>query len=102
MATRSGLAFVHGGYVMVDRNRRVLSSHSARPTETPFLDLLRGNYIAMHGTVLYNTSLLRASGGFDFTLRSCEDFDVYLRLARVHSIAAYNSVAAEYRRHDQG
>lgn len=95
-------AFAYGGYYSVDSTRRHLSSHRAMVSSSPFLDLLRGNFIAMHGTVLYNTRLLRESGGFDVDLKSCEDFDVYLRLARRHPIAAYDSMAAEYRRHRQG
>jgi hypothetical protein len=55
--------------------------------------------VAMHGTVLYDAELLRRSGGFDPGLASCEDYDVYLRLARDHPIAAYPAIAAEYRRH---
>ncbi|MGI4798484.1 MAG: glycosyltransferase [Janthinobacterium lividum] len=96
------IAFAYGGYYSVDVTRRRLSSHRALTSSTPLLDLLRGNFIAMHGTVLYNVRLLRESGGFDVGLKSCEDFDVYLRLARRHPIAAYEGFAAEYRRHGQG
>ncbi|MGI4800778.1 MAG: glycosyltransferase family A protein [Janthinobacterium lividum] len=95
-------AFVHGAYVIVDDRRILLSRHQAITAASPFLELLRGNYIAMHGTVLYDAPRLRDSGGFDVGLASCEDYDVYLRLARRHPIAAYAEEAAEYRRQDQG
>ena len=95
-------AFVHGAYAVVDERRVLLSRHQAMTVASPFLELLRGNYIAMHGTVLYDVARLRDSGGFDVGLASCEDYDVYLRLARRHPVAAYAEEAAEYRRHDQG
>jgi Glycosyltransferase like family 2 len=49
--------------------------------------------------VMYRTEILRRAGGFDETLRCCEDYDVYLRLAKVYPVVAYQSIAAEYRKH---
>jgi glycosyltransferase involved in cell wall biosynthesis len=96
------LAFVYGGYREVDVDLTTLSVHQARHSDNPFDDLLSlGNFIAMHGTVLYDAARLRESGGFDVTLDSCEDYDVFLRLARRHPVAAYDGVAADYRRHGQ-
>ena len=95
-------AFVHGAYVIVDERRVLLSRHQVMTAASPFLELLRGNYIGMHGTVLYDVARLRDSGGFDVGLASCEDYDVYLRLARHHPVVAYAEEAAEYRRQDQG
>lgn len=92
------LAFVHGGYLEIDSNGRRLAAHDVVDSGG-FIGLLSGNHIAMHGTVLYSTGRLRGVGGFDETLRSCEDYDVYLRLARQYPVAAYHGIAAEYRRH---
>jgi hypothetical protein len=61
--------------------------------------LLRGNAIAMHATALYRREMLRAAGGFDQSLRRCEDYDVYLRLAREHAIASHPVEVALYRWH---
>jgi glycosyltransferase involved in cell wall biosynthesis len=97
-ASRSA-AFVHGGFHETDESGSVLRTRRATRDPDPFQRLLRGNYIEMHGTVLYDAGLLRASGGFDETLRSCEDYDVFLRLARNHPVSAYEEVAAYYRRH---
>jgi hypothetical protein len=38
--------------------------------------------------------------GFKERLRACEDYDLYLRLVREHSVQAYPGVVAEYRHHD--
>ena len=92
-------AFVYGGYREVDASRQLLFEIMPERPEDPFEALLRRNYIAMHGTVMYDTEILRNSGGFDIGLKSCEDYDVYLRLARVNTVACYFSIGAEYRRH---
>jgi SAM-dependent methyltransferase len=62
--------------------------------------LLRGNYIAMHATVLYRREVLISAGGFDPSLRACEDYDLYLRIARVAPIEQHDAIVAEYRRHE--
>jgi glycosyltransferase involved in cell wall biosynthesis len=63
------------------------------------IDLLGGNLIGMHATVMYRRDVLAQLGGFDITLRRCEDYDVYLRLAKQFSIASHSTVVAEYRKH---
>jgi hypothetical protein len=100
LAATPSLAFVFGGYREVDEHLAPLSLHPPASGDASLAGLLRGgNHIAMHGTVLYDTAKLRAAGGFDEGLTSCEDYDVYLRLARGHGCAAYPHIAADYRRH---
>ncbi len=94
-------AFVYGGHYEVASDRTKLAAYDPVVPSPGFDGLLTlGNYIAMHGTVLYNRAILQESGGFDSSLRGCEDYDVYFRLAKHHPIAAYDAIAAEYRRHN--
>ena len=65
----------------------------------PFAAFLRGNCVGMHAAVLYDRARLAAAGGFDETLGCCEDYDVYLRLARAHTVAAHPRLVADYRWH---
>jgi glycosyltransferase involved in cell wall biosynthesis/SAM-dependent methyltransferase len=93
-------AFVHGGYRWIDVDGRpsgvpVVNSIAADAYET----LLRGNRIGMHATVMYRRDLLEEIGGFDIHLKACEDYDLYLRLARTHRIVSSPEVVAEYRLH---
>ena len=62
--------------------------------------LLQGNFIGMHGTVLYNRDVITRAGGFKERLCASEDYDLYLRLVRKHSVQGYPGVVAEYRHHD--
>src|SRR6185295_11202128 len=55
--------------------------------------------IGMHATVLYDTRKLIEAGGFDGTLPRCEDYDLYLRMSRVHRIVSHPETIAEYRWH---
>jgi len=65
----------------------------------PYASFLEGNLIGMHATVLYRRAALSAIGGFDRSLRACEDYDIYLRLSRDHRVACGPEIVAEYRRH---
>lgn len=110
-AIESGLAcfrrrpdaqFVYGAHRTINGDGSTREPHRFAPVgDQPYRDLLRGNCIAMHATVLYRRDRLVAAGGFDASLRRCEDYDVYLRMARNGPIACYPEVVADYRWHDQ-
>ena len=93
---------VYGAYRVIDMAGRTASvaCHQGLGVR-PFLELLRrGNAIAMHAAVMYRTDCLRSIVGFDENLQACEDFDVYLRIARVGHIATHDRCVAEYRHHE--
>jgi glycosyltransferase involved in cell wall biosynthesis len=91
--------FVSGGHQTIDVQGTVLKQFPARLDRSGHAGLLAGNHIAMHATVLYRRQLLLDAGGFDESLRACEDYDVYLRLSRQYPIAVYGSISTQYRRH---
>ena len=93
-------AMVYGGH------RRIHADGSAwgedrfeSVGEDAYADLLTGNRIGMHATVLYWRDILLDLGGFDERLRRCEDYDLYLRMAKAHPIAFHPETVAEYRWH---
>jgi glycosyltransferase involved in cell wall biosynthesis len=92
-------AFVYGGHRYIDDQGRQTGERFEPPGDDPYLSLLRGNFIAMHGTVMYRRDRLMETAGFDERLRRCEDYDVYLRLARRHPVAGYPDLVAAYRIH---
>lgn len=96
-------AFTWGGYINmdVDGNRFGPSNTPGTMTD-PLTALLSGNVIGMHAAVMYRRDPLVASGAFDETLRACEDYDLYLRLARDHPITPHATPVAAYRRHAEG
>ena len=93
--------FVYGGHRYIDRDGRSIGERYEPPGASAFEHLLRGNFIAMHGTVLYRRARLLEVGGFDESLRRCEDYDLYLRMAKRFAIAGYADLVAAYRLHGE-
>jgi glycosyltransferase involved in cell wall biosynthesis len=91
--------FVYGGHRYIDEDGEPLGERYEPPGDDPYVRLLRRNFIAMHGTVMYRRDRLLDAGAFDQSLRRCEDYDVYLRMARRHPIAGYADLVAAYRLH---
>jgi glycosyltransferase involved in cell wall biosynthesis/SAM-dependent methyltransferase len=98
-APQSGL--VYGGHRRTDLNWYPTSEDRYEPINAPFTDLLQGNLIGMHATAMYCRERLEEIGGFDPDLPRCEDYDVYLRMARTHPITSHPGIIAEYRIHGE-
>jgi glycosyltransferase involved in cell wall biosynthesis len=100
-AVHPDCAFVYGGYRVIDAQGARVTDNQHNPVSTqPYRDLLRGNMIAMHATVMYTRAKLLEAGGFDVGVQRCEDYDMYLRLARTERVASHPNTIAEYRQHD--
>lgn len=55
--------------------------------------------IPMCATVIYRRWVFAEVGGFDAKLRSCADYELYLRIARRFSMGHHEHLSAEYRWH---
>lgn len=90
----------YGGYRMIDAEGRP-SFQSLMPVlkSDQYAGMLEGNCIGMHATVLYRREILLSLGGFDAKFRACEDYELYLRIARHGLILAGSEMIAEYRYH---
>jgi glycosyltransferase involved in cell wall biosynthesis len=93
------LAFVSGGHHKVDAATGSVTVSYQAVSPNHYYHLLWGNYIGMHAAVLYQRWALAAEP-FDPALRYCEDYDVYLRLARRFPVAHHAQPIAAYRLHD--
>lgn len=91
--------FVYGGHRYIDAAGDEIGQRFEPPGAEPYLHLLRRNFVAMHGTVMYNRERLLAAGRFDERLRRCEDYDVYLRMAQRYPVSGYPDLVADYRQH---
>jgi GT2 family glycosyltransferase len=99
-ARRPEAAMVYGGYRRIQADGKPLGRPRFKAVgKNAYADLLTSNRIGMLATVLYRREILLELGGFDEGLRRCEDYDLYLRLARSHSIATHPEIIAEYRWH---
>ena len=96
----NGHSFVSGHYDLIGADGSILDTRfQQRVASDHYAVLLQRNYIAMHATVMYRRDMLKKVGGFDISLRACEDYELYLRLARQFPITCHDEVVAEYRLH---
>src|SRR5262249_16809364 len=86
----------------VDADGRVLGERKPKHllTGDVFAALARGNVIILSSVVVRRTCL-EAAGGFDETLPvfGCEDWDLWLGVARLAPVAAIGAPLTSYRRH---
>ena len=97
---RPSCALIYGGYRYVTVSRAPMGPDSFTEIDgDPHLALMRENAIGMLAAALFRRDCLIAVGGFDETLRRCEDYDLYLRIAQKYRIAGHDETVAEYRWH---
>jgi glycosyltransferase involved in cell wall biosynthesis len=94
---RQEAAFVSGAFTDI-------SMHYGRQTKEHigkdhYYHLLERNYIAMHATVMYRRWVFD-SLRYDTSLKACEDYDIYLKVARDHPVIHHTKQIAVYNRHD--
>lgn len=93
-------AFVYGTFRWMDEGGTIIGVPTAAQVGGDMYGaLLRRNCISMHATVMYRRAALETVGGFNPALSACEDYDLYLRLARHYSVHHYAQSVADYRMH---
>ena len=93
-------AFASGRYRFVAEDGSFLRRPRERLVDKDsYAALLQRNYIGPPPVVVYRRDVLDSVGGFDTSLRGCEDYDTYLRIVSRYPICSHEEVVAEYRRH---
>jgi glycosyltransferase involved in cell wall biosynthesis len=99
LAAEPACAFAAGHHRRIDERGAALPGPPPRACAgDAYAQLLGGNFVHT-AAVLYRRAPLEAAGGFDPRLDVCEDWDLYLRLARAHAVRVHERVVSEYRRH---
>ncbi|WP_161622733.1 glycosyltransferase family 2 protein [Cesiribacter andamanensis] len=93
-----GAAFVSGGHEKIDQHKNLLEEVQVVVEQDHYLRLLEGNYIGMHATLMYRRWVFRELQ-FDTSLKACEDYDLYLKIARTHPVLHHPHKIAAYRIH---
>lgn len=94
----TGCAFVSGGYRLVFMDSGTTTDTTYEVHDDHYIHFLESNYIGMHAAVMYQRWVFDE---FDFeeTLRSCEDYDLYLRISKKYAVFHHNKIIAAYRMH---
>jgi glycosyltransferase involved in cell wall biosynthesis len=100
MAERPECAMTVGDHLFISSDGSYLSdSGKLCLRSSHYEELLKSNFVEMISTVLFRRSVLEETGGFDTSLRVAEDYELYLRIARVYPICCHPALTAEYRLH---
>jgi glycosyltransferase involved in cell wall biosynthesis len=100
LAGRPDCAFVSGEHRYIDSAGAVVQEWTRPPVSRDhYASLLKSNYIGMIATVVFRVDVVRSVSGFERRFGACEDYDLYLRIAREHHVCAHARHVAEYRRH---
>src|SRR5918998_66000 len=101
LEARPECAFVSGyfRYIAADGSPLPTPKQSC-PDREHYLEMLLGNYLGMHGTYMYRRAIFDSVGGFDTSLKFCEDSDLHLRIASKFPVYCHDKMVAEYRLHD--
>ncbi|MCK1622039.1 glycosyltransferase [Bradyrhizobium sp. 147] len=95
---------VYGDYNTIDSEgrqigRRDLLKGRRKPTGDVLTRLAAGNFIVNGGIVLTRAEAFRAVGGFDVSLRYCEDWHCWCRLAAIGEFEFAPKLLLDYRLH---
>ena len=93
------LAFVSGSHDKVYVSTGAIQPVVKTIPSDHYLQLLRGNYIGMHATVMYRRWVFDQFQ-FDTSLKACEDYDLYLKITRKQPILHHENRIAAYCQHD--
>jgi glycosyltransferase involved in cell wall biosynthesis len=102
---RADCVAVYGDYERIDASGRRIGHRSmlrrrVKPSGDILRDLLAGNFIVNGGVILIRHAQFRRTGGFDETLRYCEDWHLFCRLAALGPIVwRPRTTVLEYRVH---
>jgi glycosyltransferase involved in cell wall biosynthesis len=99
-AAHPGSAFVYGDFRYMSEDGKPLRRRERKPLDVDLYGgMLIRNHIEMTSTVLFSRDILEREGAFDPSLRSAEDYELLLRLARRYPTSFHHELVAEYRRY---
>ena len=93
--------FVSGAYTLTNEKGKPIPTKNTESKQSDnYQALLQGNYIAMEATVMYRRELFFYFH-FDTQLKSCEDYDLNMKISRHFPVMGHDKVIAAYRQHDK-
>ena len=93
------IAFVSGSHDKLYVESGKVQPVEIRVTSRHYVHLLKSNFIGMHATVMYRKWVFDEFL-FDTKLKACEDYDLYLRIARKYPVLHHTNRVAVYMLHE--
>lgn len=91
------IGLIYTGQQMIDENNNVLANGLCKSSGYNYKLLLFGNFIGTPSCVMTTRSVLRDVGLFDEGLLQCQDFDMWIRIAKKYDIYSVNEILTKYR-----
>lgn len=98
LITNPEAAFASGAHKKVYEIDGITINDSTTVEKDHYLRLLQGNYIGMHAAVMYRRWVFQ-DFMFDTSLKMCEDYDMYLKVARIYPVIHHRHKISAYRLH---
>jgi glycosyltransferase involved in cell wall biosynthesis/SAM-dependent methyltransferase len=95
---RPELAFVSGAHKLFFEEGGQVIDVKNEVKENNYLRLLEGNYIKMIATVMFRKWVFDTFR-YDTSLKVCEDYDLFLKIARKYPVIQHTAFVAYYRKH---
>jgi glycosyltransferase involved in cell wall biosynthesis len=95
---------IYGDYDLIDDEGRLIGRRGMligrrKPSGQVLARLAAGNFIVNGGITIVRADAFKAAGGFDETLKYCEDWHCWCRLAAVGEFQFIHALLLDYRLH---
>ncbi len=101
LISKPHLAFISGNYFFLHDGNNHPKRVTFKITDKHYEKLLESNYIGMHAAVMFRRWVFNEFR-YDECLKSCEDYDLYLNIARKYPIYHHQKFIATYYFHQKG
>ena len=93
------IAFVSGASQKVNKANEVLDQTCSIVDSDHYKNMLEGNYIGMIATIMFQRWVFDFFT-YDTSLKVCEDYDLYLKICKIHPVIHHQQIIAIYFIHD--
>lgn len=101
LKNRPELAFVSGNYFFLSPGNKQAKAVMAEVNDRHYEKLLESNYIGMHAAVMFQRWVIEEFH-YNENLKTCEDYDLYLKIARKYPVYHHQKFIATYNFHEKG
>ena len=99
ISNNNKIAFVSGASQKVNKANEVLDQTCSIVDSDHYKNMLEGNYIGMIATIMFQRWIFDFFT-YDTSLKVCEDYDLYLKICKIHPVIHHQQIIAVYFIHD--
>jgi len=96
------VAAVYTGYYVINDQKNIVGLINPKDSYSSFNKLITRNWIGTTSTVMVRATVLAKIGLFDETLPACQDWDLWIRIARKYTILPLKEPLVKLRVHTKG